>query len=1082
MNRTLIYLFLIINLMASSVTNGQSSFVVRGSVTDKETGDAIPGATIMEYDENKRIVSGTITDLNGNYTLKVSNKEVFVGYSFIGYISQEIQLNGRNMMNVELEPEAYGIDEVVVVATGSFDPLTGLSERNMASSVVKVDMEGAVDMVGVSAEEALAGKVSGLDILSVSGDPGSGSSIVIRGLGSLGNSKPLIVVDGIPQAVSLGSDIDLSAADQEDIGDLVNIAPQDIKSITVLKDAGSTAQWGSKGADGVLQIETYRGKKGKTRFDYQGKYTLNVQPPPIPMLNGDEYIILQSEEWKNARGIYIKPDELAYNPNYIDFHNYSQNTDWVDAITRNGYINEQFFKLSGGGNRTRYYSSFNMLQNTGTTINTGLKRVTTRTNLDYNVSEKLRFAVQFSYSNSDKEGNYIFRVYDELTGRYQRTNLREMAYRKAPNMSIYEYDPDGNLTGEFFTPINSYQGSGTQYFNPVAVGTYSINDVDENRVMNNFTLNYQIASWLRFQQMVSFQYINQKENQFLPYNAIGADWLNGMNNESREDNTTDTKILTRSQLFFFFNKNSKHLISGSLMFETDQQTSETSVLKGQKGPSTQILDPAANSPINYLGTGASETHTLGLFGNINYIIADKYIFLANLRFDGSSRFGKNNRWGMFPSTGIAWRFASEPFMSHFESLSSGKLSYSYGLAGKQPGGAYDRHAIYNTVNPGQYIEDPIIVSRQIQLSNLKWQTLYSNNLKLEVGFFKDRLMFTGELYRKVTRDLLWKNYSIPASSGYATLKWFNGGSVENKGWEMMIYLRPYQRNKKSITFNFNINKNINTFLEFPPNFNNERDENIGNAQFPRRADAGLPIGTFYGFNYLGVWSSDEDVKAYNEDGEVLLDVNGDPVPLSYKGTYLFQGGDARYEDRNHDGKIDILDVMNLGDSNPDLMGGFGANIIMNNFRISTQWHYRLGFQIVNEIAMNTEGMLGRDNQSLAVLNRWRIPGQDDESLLPRAYLGHPANNLGSNRYVEDGDFLRLINLTMAYELPKSICNKLKVRSIDLSLTVRKLFTFTNYSGQDPEIPQVIEDPFWFGTDRANTPPPKAYSLSLSFGF
>lgn len=1082
MDRKLTYFLLLISLLITDVSKGQNAIVVRGSVTDAQSGEAIPGATIMEYDENKRIISGSITDLNGNYSLKVNRPDALVGFSFIGYESQEIELNGRILLSVELVPEAFGLDEITIVAQGSLDPLTGLAQRNRASSTVRVEMGDAANMVGVSAEEALAGKVSGLDILSLSGDPGSGSSIVIRGLGSLGNAKPLIVVDGVPQAVSAGSDLDLSSADQEDIGELVNIAPQDIKSITVLKDAGSTAIWGSKGADGVLQIETYRGNTGKTRFDYQGKYTFNNQPPPIPMLNGDEYIIMQLEEWKNAKGIYLRPDEISYNQDFIDFYNYSQNTDWVDAVTRNGFINEQFFKLSGGGKKTRYYTSVNLHQNAGTTINTSLKRVTTRTNLDYNVSDKLRFAVEFSYSNNYKENNYSFNVYNELTGRYQNTNIREMAYRKAPNMSIYEYDPFGNLTGEFFTPIHSYQGSGTQYFNPVAVGTYSMKDVDEHRVMNNFSLNYRITSWLRFQQMVSFQYIYQKKMEFLPHNAIGADWLQSQNNESREENATNTEILTRSQLFFHPNISSKHVLTGVLMFETDQLTSERSILKGQNGPSTQILDPAANPPINWLASESTETHILGIFGNLNYIIDDKYIFLGNLRADGSSRFGSNNRWGLFPSIGVAWRFANESFLSNIKSLSTGQLNYSFGQAGKQPRSAYDRHAIYNTVNPSQYINAPIIVSRQVQLSNLKWQTLHSNNLKLDLGFYNDRVLFTGEIYRKVTQDLLWEDYSLPESSGFTTLKWFNGGSVENKGWEMMIYLRPYQKNKNSVTLNFNINRNSNTFLAFPENFNNERDQFIGNGQYPRRADVGLPLGSFYGFNYLGVWPSDEDVKAYNEDGEVLIDVNGDPIPLSYMGLYKFKGGDAKYEDVNHDGKIDILDVINLGDSNPDFLGGFGANIVLNNFSISTQWHYRLGFQIVNEIAMNTEGMLGKDNQSLAVLKRWRTQGQDEPGILPRAYLDHPANNLGSNRYVEDGDFLRLVNLTMAYKMPRSLSNKLGVQSIDIAFTVRKLITITNYTGQDPEIPQIMEDPFWFGTDKARTPPPQDYSMSISIGF
>ena len=280
----------------------------------------------------------------------------------------------------------------------------------------------------------------------------------------------------------------------------------------------------------------------------------------------------------------------------------------------------------------------------------------------------------------------------------------------------------------------------------------------------------------------------------------------------------------------------------------------------------------------------------------------------------------------------------------------------------------------------------------------------------------------------------------------------------------------------------NLSQNINSFLEFPENFNNERDQNIGNGQFPRRADINQPVGSFYGFRYQGVWPSDEDVVALGRDGDVLVDVNGDPVPLSYKGIYRFQGGDAMYADLNGDGTIDILDVTYLGDSNPDFIGGFGFNVLWKDFRFSTQWHFRTGFQIVNEIAMNTQSMLGKDNQSMAVKHRWRAQGQNEPDMLPRAYLDHPANNLGSDRYVEDGDFLRLLNMTLSYKLPKSICNRLRVQNLQAGVTARRLITFTGYSGQDPEIPQEIDDPFWFGTDKARTPPPKSITVSMQVGF
>jgi TonB-linked SusC/RagA family outer membrane protein len=1069
-------------LLVSSMTlPAQEKTIVRGSVVDVETKEVIIGATVTEYDQDARIINGTITDVNGNFTLRINNPQALLRFSYIGYQPKEMKLNGQVFLEIKLVAESYEFDEVVVRAETNTDPLSNVARRDMASSRVKIDMEESMHMGVVSAEEALQGKVTGLDIMSFSGDPGGGSSIVIRGLGSLGNAKPLIVVDGIPQSVAVGSDFDFNSADQEDIGDLVSIAPQDIKSIDVLKDAASAAAWGSKGADGVLLIETFRGSKGKTKFNYQAKTTLNIQPSPIPMLNGNEYIMLQLEEWHNSMGIYDVPQEISYDPNYIDFYNYSANTDWVGEVSRNGFINEHYFKLSGGGEKTNYFASVNTHNNIGTTLNTSLKRVTTRINLDYNVSKKIRLSVNFSYSNSIKEDNYTFRVQDSQTGNWTWTNIREMAYQKAPNMSVWEYNSNGELTGEYFNPVESYQGSGLQYFNPVAVGNLSMNDVNEGRVMDNFILTYRITPWLNFIQTVSLQYIDKKNNQFLPSDAVGSDWLDYLVNYQMETNSSNTEVITRSQLNFIPRLRDDHQLTGMTMFETDRIDYEWSRLNAKNGPSTTISDPASNSPIHSIASGRSETHILGTLLNINYKYKDRYITQLNLRADASSRFGAANRWGVFPSVSVAWRFIEEPWMERFDFITDSKLRYSYGQAGKQPNSPYERHAIYNTANPGQYIENPIIVQQQVQLDSLKWQTLTQNNLGLDLSLY-GRLFITMEIYSKITSDLLWSNYEIPTSSGFEILNKYNGGELLNKGWEINLNGLVLNSDKTSLNLNFNISHNVNSFLKFPENFNNEVDLNIGNGQYPRRASLGEPIGSFYGFRYLGVWPSDDAVVAYNENGEILKDINGNPVPLTYKGIYKFQGGDAIYEDVNHDGQIDLLDVVYLGDSNPTFIGGFGGNLKWKDFRVSTQWHYRLGFMVVNEVAINTEGMINKNNQSEAVLHRWRTAGQDAEDMLPRAYLDHPANNLGSDRYVEPGDFLRLVNMTFAYRLPRKVSNKLRIQSLDLALTMRRIFTLTRYSGQDPEISPNIDDPFWFGIDKASTPPPKAYTISLSVGF
>lgn len=1056
--------------------------VIRGTVTDSEDGSRIIGATVTEYDKDRRIVSGTITDVNGNYNLRVRNSDAIIIVSYVGYSSSEFSIEGREIIDIKLQSSAIQMEEVVITAESSFNTLTGVAERDITGSQVKVDMSDSKFLGVTSAEEALQGQISGLDIMS-GGNPGSGSQIVIRGLGSLGGSTPLIVVDNIPQDIRVDDSFDFGSADQEDIGDLVNISPQDIKSISVLKDAASAAIWGSKGADGVLLITTHRGLKGKTRFEYLGKYTINTQPPPIPMLNGDEYIMMQLEQLHNAEGLFDIPAELSYARDYANFYNYSKNTDWVDAISQTGFINDQFFKVSGGGDKTRYYASVNYQSNKGTTLNTSLKRLSTRINLDYNVSRKIRFSVNFNYTNSAKEDNYRFRFDLDEDGSLDWVNVRQMAYIKAPNMSIWEYDINGNPTGEYFRPIFSYQGDGDQFFNPVAVANLSVNDNTENQVENSFVFDYNILTWLRFMQTLSFQYLNSKSKQYLPSDAIGADWLNNLNNRTNEVNKATTQILSRSQLYFIPRlKNQAHSFSSILMMEIEMQNSEQSGLNTSRGPGGGITDPAANAPIFQIASQSSESRGLGFLGTINYKYKDRYILNMNARVDGSSKFGANQRWGLFPSVMGGWRFSGEDWFANSPTLSNGMLRASWGQTGKQPSSAYDRHAIFNTMIPTHYIEDPIIIQQQIQLDNLKWQTVSSWNLGVDLGFLKDRITVTAEIYQKVTEDILWKNYKIPKSSGYVTLKWYNGGMLENKGWEFYTRVDVMRKERFSWNINFNIASNTNTFLEFPENFNNEVATNLGNGQFPRRADIGQPVGSFYGLRYQGVWPSDEDVVALDANGDLLKDVNGNAVPLTYNQQYAFVGGDAKYQDINHDGNIDLLDVVYLGDSNPDFIGGFGTNVTWRQFRASAQFHYRTGFQIVNEVAMDSEGMLDRNNQSKAVLKRWRVQGQDEDDLLPRAYMDHPANNLGSDRYVENGTFLRLNSLTFSYGLSRKACSRIRLNSLEFGFTLRRIYTLTGYTGQDPEIPQVGDDPFWFGTDKARTPTPKSYVFSISVGF
>lgn len=1080
---------MVLSFFICTVTFAQDEVVIRGRVLDKTEGVSVIGANVIEYDKENRVVNGTVCDVNGDFQLKMKDPSNVVKVVMIGYNTKTIPSTTASNITIELVPITRQVGEVVVTARKREElSLTNIEERDVASARVKVDMEEMRETGALSAADALQGKVAGLDIIAASGDPGSGSQLVIRGISGMGNNQPLVVIDGIRQQpineYNGGDQFDLSSADQEDISNLLNIALQDIKSIEVLKDAASTAVYGAEGADGVLVIETYKGKLGKVKFDYSYKGSLLFQPKSIPMLNGDEYVMLQLEEWHNKDGVFDVPPEIAYDRDYVDFYNYSQNTDWLEAITRTGRTHDHYFNLSGGGDKTRYFTSFSYIDEKGTTLNTDAKTFITRINLDYFLSKKTLFSVQFSYMN-ERVGNNV-RISNGAGG---TRNVREMAYMKAPNMSIYRYDAAGNMTNEFFNPINSYQGSGGVYFNPVAIARLSKDDRRANRLTNNFTLQYNVNRWINFRETLSFQFGGSKSFTYLPYSALGTDWLEWTVNKAEESNNINTSINTETQLSFNspFSDSSNHSISGSLAWITNQAKYEWMNLQSRNLPSVIIQDPAAGGRINWIGDGSGESRNIGALVNLNYKYKDRYLVQGIFRADAYSLFGANNRWGYFKGASVGWRFSDEPILNNLNFLGESMFRVSWGVSGKPPETGfglpdvtYARFATYESGNYN-YGRHTGVVNTQIALDNLKWQSVTQTDIGLELNLFNDRLYLEGDIYRKKTEDMIFAPYYISSSSGFENVPYFNGGELENKGWEFMMVYNMIRKKDFKVSINFNSSHNENAFKRFPDNFNKEKDVTIDDGKYPLRVEEGQPVGSFFGFRYLGVYSTDEDAYARDANDNLLLDSDGNAIPMTYK-DYIFRGGDAKYADLNHDGKIDLNDVEYIGDSNPDFVGGFGASVKYKNISMLCGFHYRVGFDIVNRNAINTQGMNNKNNQSKRVLNRWRVEGQNYKDMLPRAYMDHEANNLGSDRYVEKGDYLRLLNLMFTYQFSNEFCQKLNLNALDISLSARKLFTLTNYTGEDPEIGQNASDPFWIGEDQSNTPPPRMYTLSISVGF
>jgi TonB-linked SusC/RagA family outer membrane protein len=465
-------------------------------------------------------------------------------------------------------------------------------------------------------------------------------------------------------------------------------------------------------------------------------------------------------------------------------------------------------------------------------------------------------------------------------------------------------------------------------------------------------------------------------------------------------------------------------------------------------------------------------------GFIHYSLLDRYLVQFNIRREGSSRFGYDSRWGTFPSISVAYRISSEPFMKNLTFINDFKLRYSYGVNGNQPGNSYGYFNLYSTGQ--EYIDLPVVVPTNLQLDHFRWEKNSQINYGTDITTLNNRLEIHFDIYSQKSKDLIWENLSLPSTSGFPNIT-RNWGSMDNKGWELMFDTEILKMEKLKFNFNFNIAHNENRITEIPENFDFEFGSEANNGQYARRAMEGHPIGTFYGFRYLGVYPRDADAVAHDAEGDIIYDMAGKPLYIRYGNAdgYRFRGGDAIYEDINDDGLINELDIVRLGDSNPNFIGGFGPKLTWKNLVVTLFFHYRLGQDIVNMTKMYNENMYSRNNQSISVLNRWRRQG--DITDIPRALYNQGYNWLGSDRFVEDGSFLRFKSASVGYTF-KRVAEKLRVKEMKINFMVYNLYTWTQYTGVDPEVPMLSNDPFFIGEDKANTPPPMSYILSMDIKF
>ena len=1105
--RILKSIIMILALMVTMTAGAQTPITsVHGSVSDDM--GPLMGATVCEIDGNGRIIESTITDLNGNFTMRVRNPKDRIRFSYVGMKTVTQAIN-KTTFRIMMQ-SATQLKEVTIKSqkrvTGNGLPIP---QREVANATQTFSMKEVEGMAFTTVDEALQGRIAGLDIISNSGDLGSGSTMRLRGastLSTLTDSNPLIVVDGNVRSVDLSS-FDMNTANNERFAELLNINPEDISDIRVLKDAAATAIYGSQGGNGVIELTTKRGARGKPRLQYTLKLTGTYQPKGYDLLSGDDYTMLLKESYFNPEQSDAAANipELNYDPSFSEYEQYNNNTDWRDAVTQWGLRQNHYVTVSGGGEKALFRIGAGYDHETGTMIEQKLQRFSTRVALDYNVSERIRVSTNFAltYTKNDQNSD----------------GLLDIARRKMPNMSIYEQDPiTGEDTDKYYTMLQSasqeFNRNQKDMVNPVASAHLAKNKTTSYDMTPELIIQYQLLgmdadSWqLNWRGTVYMNIANRYTNKYYPQELKTVSWDQGVNttndNSSKSVSFKTMHTLTLIPAF----KNKDHSFMALARFELNSGSS-TSQSEDKSGAPTGIETTQGGGRITGLSSNYSQNRSMYYTLSAHYAYKGRYIIDGSLRADGTTKFGPNNRWGFFPSLSLKWIISDEPWMEPTKKwLSMFAIRPSWGRTGQQPGQDYLYTSKYGST--GRYLDMQAMKPNNIRLTDMKWEIHESWNGGIDLGFFNDRLTLTIEGYSQTTTDMLMSNFRIPSNAGFANLPYSNNGKMRNTGWEFHINTnRIITIGKKFwVDMNANFGNNRNELLELDENLLDNLNTNytFENNKTLQRVQLHNPLGAIYGFRYKGVYTHNYSTfknmtpeqraqflaegktapVAMNANGDVIVDGKGDPVRMMFNYTndatgrnYRFNGGDAIYEDINNDGQINALDIVYLGSSLPKLTGGFGFNFTYGDWRLSTQFTYRFGNKIINQARLNAEAMIGNDNQSQAVNYRWRKEG--DVTTIPRAMYGNNSNynTLISDRFVEDGSYLRMGYAQLNYNIRRKYAQALGVNRISLYVSANNPFVITKYSGVDPDISSGGYSP---AIDGNQTPRSRSYTLGITVEF
>ena len=1040
-------ILLLVGLVSiSSIAAPPPNRTVSGTVVSSTNGEPLIGVSVQV---KERPSVGPNTDLDGKYSLQVANGETLV-FSYIGFVNQEITAD-RTVIDVEMKEDTEVLDEVVVVGYGT------MKRSDLTGSVVSVGEDEIKQSVVTSLDQALQSRAAGVSVTQNSGTPGGGISVSIRGINSLNGNEPLYVIDGV--AISGTNDSNSSV--------LSSINPSDIVSMEILKDASATAIYGSRASNGVVLITTRQGQSGKTRISYEGYYGLQQLPKELEVLNLREYA-----EYQNLRADVIG---FGKRGEFADLSLLGEGTNWQREIFQNASMHNHQVNISGGNDNVKYALSAGYLQQEGIAIGSDFQRFSARVNMDNKITKWLSTGLRASVSKTTQNNTID-------SGNIIRTAIEQLPDTPARN-------PDGSWGAQ---AENMY---GTYFSNPVAEALMRENYNKGLQMYVDFFADVTIWKGLVLRAEYAGNYYYNNSYQYTPSYDYGhyIQTSSGSRSASNGSNWTLKTYLTYNGTF------GKHNLSVMAGHEAQENTWEN--LSGSRSDYLfntihELNMGDASTAKNSSGRGSSAIESY--YGRLNYGYDDRYLATFTLRGDGSSSFGPANRWGIFPSVALAWKINNERFLKNVEWLNNLKLRMGWGLVGNQSASSY---AYGVTMSSAASIWGTGFYAGNYPNDKLKWEETKAYNAGLDLNLFDNRVEFIFDTYFKNTDNLLMRA-SLPSYvSGVIQSPWVNAGAMQNKGAEFTLNTVNVSTKdftwRTGITISFNKNKITKLYTE-TAGLSGTID-----SQILTYSTVGQPVGQYYGYKVIGMFKEENDFYQRDADGNFLLDKNGNRLPVALpEDQHIAEDevwvGDYIFEDLNDDGIIDEKDRTYLGNPEPKFSYGFNNTFTYKGFDLNIFINGVYGNELVNLFRQDFTNPMRNSNLLKEATGIARVelidPEQPNEIWNVRVANPESAsvqrintadgndNNRMSNRFVEDGSYLRIKNISLGYTFPQSWVRKWKIENLRVYMNVQNAFTFTKYKGYDPEVGAYNYIVLLRGVDYARYPSQRIYTFGLNLSF